>query len=73
VQIVDVRELPPHERHPVIFDCFDELAPGEALELVNDHDPQPLYSQFMAEFPGAAGWEYVERGPEVWRVRIVKR
>jgi uncharacterized protein (DUF2249 family) len=43
-----------------------------SIELVNDHDPKPLYYQFMAERQGQVGWEYLEEGPEVWRVRISK-
>jgi len=67
---IDVRSIPPRERHPLIFNTFDQLAPGEALLLVNDHDPKPLYYQFQAEHSGAFGWEYLEQGPDVWRVRI---
>ncbi|MFX5918510.1 DUF2249 domain-containing protein, partial [Acinetobacter baumannii] len=26
---LDVREIPPRERHPRIFRVFDDLAPGE--------------------------------------------
>lgn len=69
---IDVREIMPRERHPLIFNTFDELAPGESFEIVNDHDPKPLYYQFMAERPGQLGWEYLEDGPETWRVRIGK-
>lgn len=69
---IDVREITPRERHPLIFRTFDELAPGAAFELVNDHDPKPLYYQFMAERQGQVGWEYLEEGPETWRVRISK-
>jgi uncharacterized protein (DUF2249 family) len=39
------------------------------MDLVNDHDPSPLYDHFQAEQPGGFGWDYLERGP-VWRVRI---
>src|SRR5688572_27239366 len=67
---LDVREIPPRDRHPLILDTFDTLAPGEAFVLVNDHDPKPLYYQFQAEQPGKVRWEYLELGPEVWRVRI---
>ena len=38
----------------------------------NDHDPRPLYYHFNAELPGRFEWEYLETGPEVWRVRIGK-
>ena len=67
---VDVRPLPPRERHPLIFGTFDALAPGEALLLINDHDPKPLFYQFQAESRGEFTWDYLETGPEVWRVRI---
>jgi uncharacterized protein (DUF2249 family) len=56
----------------LIFQSFEDLAPGQSFTLVNDHDPKPLYYQFMAEHPGQAGWEYLESRPEVWQVRITK-
>lgn len=67
---VDVRNIVPRERHPLIFGTFANLAAGEALLLVNDHDPKPLYYQFQAEYNGQFDWEYLESGPEVWKVRI---
>jgi len=69
---VDVRTIVPRERHPLIFGTFDALAPGEALLLINDHDPKPLFYQFQAEAKGEFTWDYLERGPEVWQVRIGK-
>jgi uncharacterized protein (DUF2249 family) len=68
--LVDVRTIAPRERHPLIFQTFRALQPGEAMELVNDHDPRPLYHQFAAEIPGAFTWAYLEQGPELWRVEI---
>lgn len=70
--VLDVREMKPRDRHPTIFRLWDELAEGECFELVNDHNPVPLYYQFAAEYPGRFRWEYLERGPEVWRVRLTK-
>ena len=72
ITILDVREMPPRERHPTILSTFGGLASGEAFELVNDHDPKPLRYQFDAELPGAFTWEYLEEGPQDWRVRIGK-
>ncbi|MFO1253200.1 MAG: DUF2249 domain-containing protein, partial [Inhella sp.] len=40
---IDVRRLAPAQRHPLIFAAFDGLAVGDAFELVNDHDPVPLF------------------------------
>ena len=69
---VDAREYPTRERHPVIFAMFDRLHSGEVMELRNDHDPRPLYYQFMMEREGQFRWEYLEEGPDVWRVGIEK-
>jgi uncharacterized protein (DUF2249 family) len=70
---IDVRLIAPRERHPLLFQTFDDLAVGESFELVNDHDPKPLYYQFMAERPGQLGWEYLEEGPETWRVVLTRQ
>jgi uncharacterized protein (DUF2249 family) len=67
---VDVRTIVPRERHPLIFSTFRGLADGQAMQLVNDHDPKPLYYQFQAEMPGAFAWDYLESGPDTWRVAI---
>ena len=69
---VDVRTIHPRERHPLLFRTFDELEAGQAFELVNDHDPTPLFDQFQMERPGTVEWEYLEQGPDTWRVRIGK-
>jgi len=67
---LDVRTEPPARRHELIFETYAALTPGAAFELVNDHDPKPLYYQLAAEHPDEFSWVYVEEGPEVWRVRI---
>jgi uncharacterized protein (DUF2249 family)/iron-sulfur cluster repair protein YtfE (RIC family) len=68
--VLDVRQVPPPRRHPLILSTFEALAPGQAFTLVNDHDPKPLYYQFQAELTGQFTWDYVEQGPKVWRVRV---
>ena len=70
---IDVRTIIPRERHPLIFRTFHELSPGDSFLLVNDHDPKPLYYQFQAELHQPFQWEYLESGPEVWKVRIGKQ
>jgi uncharacterized protein (DUF2249 family) len=69
-RVVDVRQTPPAQRHPMIFGTFESLEAGESFELVNDHDPKPLYYQFQAERTGQFEWNYLEQGPVVWRVTI---
>ena len=67
---VDVRSLIPMQRHRKIFQLVDELAVGASFVLVNDHDPKPLYYQLQAEYPHQFFWNYLEHGPEVWKVHI---
>lgn len=68
--VLDIRTIPPGQRHPLIFEQFESLAVDESFVLVNDHDPKPLYYQFQAERTDQFTWEYLEQGPQAWRVRI---
>ncbi len=67
---LDVRHMPPAQRHTTIFKEWFALQRGAGYVLVNDHDPKPLYYQFAAEHPGEFTWDELEMGPTVWRVRI---
>lgn len=67
---LDLREIAPRERHALIFGRFDALQPGQSLQLVNDHDPQPLRYQFENRSVGQFEWVALEAGPAVWRVQI---
>jgi uncharacterized protein (DUF2249 family) len=68
--VLDVRDLPCRQRHDMIFRLWESLRVGEALVIVNDHDPVPLYYQVTAQYPDAFTWAYLETGPEVFRVRL---
>ena len=70
--IVDVRSIIPRDRHPLIFNTFDNLPAGQSMILVNDHEPRPLYYQFLHERPEQFSWAYLEEGPLEWRVRITR-
>jgi uncharacterized protein (DUF2249 family) len=72
-QILDVRNEIPRRRHELIFETFGKLESGTGFVLVNDHDPKPLYYQFDAEHSGEFSWDYLEQGPETWRVRIGRK
>lgn len=65
--------IEPRVRHKQIMETFDGLNSGEFMELTNDHDPKPLYYQFVIEKEDQFIWEYLEEGPEQWRVAIGKK
>lgn len=70
---LDLRPLPSYQRHDKIFATWEALQPGEALRIINDHDPKPLRYQFEAEFAGRHIWEYEQTGPRDWAVKIIKK
>ncbi|MBS0314117.1 MAG: DUF2249 domain-containing protein [Burkholderiales bacterium] len=70
---IDVRTIPPYERHAQIFGRFDALAEGESLVIVNDHNPTPLHMQLESRTPGQVRWTYLMSGPDLWRVQIGKQ
>ena len=73
VEHEELHAMPPRERHPKIFEVFEQLKPGETFILVNDHDPKPLHYQFSFERAGSFTWRSLEEGPEIWRVEIGRR
>lgn len=72
VNEMDFRPYPPTERHEMFYRAFADIQPGEAFEFINDHDPKPLYYQMEAESQEPFRWEYLQKGPDDWRVRVIK-
>ena len=70
---LDARGVPHAIRHATIFGALDSLGAGAALVLVAPHDPLPLLAQLDQRSPGAFDVSYLERGPESWRLRLLRR
>lgn len=66
----DLRPLVPAQRHQLAFQCFDALADGDAVELINDHEPRGLLMQFADQRPNAFDWQVMQAAPGAWRIRI---
>ena len=71
-KVMDARPIPCSVKHGLILSTWRELPVGDYFILLNNHDPVPLRYQFAAEFPETFTWEYLERGPEDFRVRLTK-
>ncbi|MBH1940780.1 DUF2249 domain-containing protein [Mobilitalea sibirica] len=71
---VDIRDIFPHQdKYPTVQRTFTALSIGDKMELINDHDFRPLFEyKFPYDFPGQYEWEYLEEGPEVWRVAVTR-
>ena len=68
----DVRAIAPRERHSTIVATFNDLEINTALDIVNDHDPKPLYYQFKAKLQDNFSWVCAENGPDVWGLTFRK-
>ncbi|GAA2263806.1 hypothetical protein GCM10010415_29300 [Streptomyces atrovirens] len=70
---LDVREVPHALRHATVFGALDAVPAGSAMVLIAPHDPLPLLAQIEQRSPGRFAVEYLERGPETWRLRLSHR
>ena len=68
IKDLDLRSMPPFERHEKIFEKWNSLKEGQILRITNDHDPKTLHYQFEAEYNGKYEWEYKQQGPKDWIV-----
>jgi uncharacterized protein (DUF2249 family) len=69
---LDVRSVPHAIRHATIFGALESVHPGAGLQLVAPHDPLPLLDQVNQRWPGAFSVAYSERGPEAWRLSLMR-
>ena len=69
---LDLRGVPPLNRHALLAAAFQRLPAGGALELIADRDPQPLQTQFQLERKSQFSWQVIEQDGATWRVRVAK-
>jgi len=67
---LDVRPIEPRDRFARIMGAYEALEPGATLELTVDHDPRCMYYTLQATRPEPFRFDYLESGPEVWRVEV---
>ena len=69
---LDARAIPHAIRHATIFGALDGVRAGKGMVLVAPHDPLPLLAQLEQRTPGGFEVTYLERGPEAWRLSLVR-
>lgn len=70
---LDVQTIPHAVRHSAIFGVLDGLRPGFAVIISATHDPVPLLEQIGERSPGLFDTNYLERGPERWRIAFRRK
>ena len=70
---LDVRPVEPKDRIDTVLGSYDGVGPGGTLHLIVDHDPDCMRHLLLSTQPeGSFSFQYLERGPEVWRVDVVR-
>jgi regulator of cell morphogenesis and NO signaling len=71
---LDMVPIEPKHRFETIMGAWHALPAGGVLELNVDHDPACMYYTLRAtQGEDAFTFEYLERGPLFWRVRVTRR
>lgn len=72
--LLDLIPVAPKHRFDTIMTAYARLDVAAVLELRLDHAPECLYYTLLAtRGDDAFDMEYLEAGPQVWRVRVRKR
>lgn len=69
-RVIQVADIDPRYRQTILSRLFEHLAPDQSLQIVVDHDPRRLRLQLEATHGSRCAWSYLEKGPDVWRVRL---
>lgn len=71
---LDIRPVEPKDRFERIMSTYESLDEDDTLELTVDHDPKCMYYALKAtRGDDAFEFDYLESGPETWRVHVRKR
>ncbi|MFV0407019.1 MAG: DUF2249 domain-containing protein [Propioniciclava sp.] len=70
--VLDARAIPHAIRHASILGALDSLTPGKAMALIAPHDPLPLLAQIKDAHGDRVAIDYLERGPESWKLRFTR-
>lgn len=71
---LDMRPVEPKDRLETILGTWEKMRSGEDLMLTVDHDPMCMYYTLVEDYgEGTFEFNYLEKGPEVWKVKVHKK
>lgn len=71
--VIDLDHLPGEHGIDAALGRLLRLAPHEQVVICSGSDPSPLWRRLSRADPGGYGLTYLERGPDRWRLEIVRR
>jgi uncharacterized protein (DUF2249 family) len=69
-RVINAADIDPQHRRAILSRLFEHLAPDQSLQIVVNHDPRRLRLQLEATHGSRCAWSYLEKGPDIWRVRL---
>lgn len=69
---LDARTIPHAVRHAAVIGAFEGVPTGGSLILTAPHNPVSLLEQLSDRAGGALRVEYLEQGPEAWRLQLTR-
>lgn len=72
VPVLDARTIDPVIRQSAIFGVLIGLAPGAAVTIVSDQDPQPIAALMQERLPGSFEIDLDRAGEAEWRVGFAR-
>ena len=69
---LDARAIPHAIRHAAILGALQALGHNESMILVAPHNPLPLLDQIDSMWPDVFSLEYVQEGPDAWKIRFTR-
>jgi uncharacterized protein (DUF2249 family) len=69
---LDVRTVPHAIRHATVFGALEAVPAHGGMILVAPHDPLPLLRQIAERYQGSITPDYLERGPQAWRIALIR-
>lgn len=69
---LDTRVIPHAIRHATIFGALEGLTAGRGILLIANHNPLPLLAQLEQRSAGKFAVDYVQNGPELWKLSMVR-
>lgn len=70
VNTLDLRGKPFQQRRELVFAAIESLAPGEAVQIWNDHPPEHLAQVLATRFPGRFEAEITQEGADAWVIHV---
>lgn len=67
---LDVQTIPHAIRHAAIFGALESLHVGGGIIISATHNPLPLLEQLRSQHADKFETEYLDEGPERWRLFI---